>query len=35
MKFWDKAIGFIEGDIFYYLLYVKWTNFKVYNIYKI
>ena len=27
IKFWDEANGFIEGNIFIYLLHVKWSNF--------
>ena len=27
-KIWDEANGFIEGNIFIYLLHVKWSNFQ-------
>ena len=27
IKFWDEANGFIEGNIFIYLLHVEWSNF--------
>ena len=35
MKFWDKANGFIEGDIFIYLLHViNRITFEQYTIFQ-